>query len=219
MNQDECFAFAQAAGSRAVTTVGRIGYLRLTQYYRRGNHEHKLREPELLIAVGQEAEARHIPYGVEVPTSRRYRFTTVVGTRRRRARHDVVLFGPEEGDVLPRVRMELKEGSPGTRRNQGEATDVPAISKDFEKLLLEPSADGRCMFHILQAADRHTVPALLKKYRLAHCAALDRIMAYGRATVAPATPTWFSLAILTPRLREPGGFRPALWHLRLAAGP
>ena len=42
--------------------------------------------------------------------------------------------------------------------------DYPKITKDLHKLWAEPGRHGRCMFHICQAANAGTMPALVAKY-------------------------------------------------------
>ncbi len=217
MNQDAFHDFARAACARTLAKPGFIGRLRLTSPYRAEQGAFKIREPELCQALIQEAEALGYYYGLEVPTDLPYRFTPLDGEGKRRALHDFVLFGTGEADVLPRVRVELKEGSPSPRRDEaGQQVDVPALSKDLRKLLFEPSVDGRAVLHVLQASDEGTLPSLLGKYRLALQVALAEV-----AGQEPVTATWFSLVFFAVRRRGPrGGDRPALWHIpRVLAGP
>ena len=49
----------------------------------------------------------------------------------------------------------------------------PAITKDFQKLLLEQATDGKGILHILHAANAGTLEAVLQKYRAALTRALE----------------------------------------------
>jgi hypothetical protein len=190
-----------------------IGYLRLTQFYRESACEHKIREPEMRQALIQEAEARCFPYSVEMPTDQAYRFTPLPGDGRRRGLHDFALVPEDERQRRPLVRVEFKEGPLSARRDEaGRPTDVPALSKDLRKLLLEESTDGRAVLHVLQAANGKTLSALLQKYEVA--------LRTAQATLAREYPeeavnraTWFSVLFLIVRHRgRIGGNRPALWR-------
>ncbi|MCE9567186.1 MAG: hypothetical protein K8U57_34725 [Planctomycetes bacterium] len=149
-------------------------------------------------AFAQEAEQRRIVYGIEVPTRRKYRFTKEAGSTRRSALHDLVLF--DGLDSEPGILVELKEAQVAISTDDDEnITDAAAISKDFQKLFGEKAVHGKCLFHILQAADSGTVPALLTKYipaiRVAHTTAAEFD---GFDTTDH---TWFCFAILILRDR------------------
>jgi hypothetical protein len=208
MTQDEFHDFAKFAFRRAVSTLGHIGFLRLTQSYR---GKRKVREPELCQSLVQEAEHQQRFYGLEVPTDHPYSFS---GDRKRRALHDFALFEPEEGS-RPLVRIELKEGSPSRRKDDtGQIVDIPTLSKDLLKLLHEPSKEGRAVLHVVQAADAGTLPSLVQKYSLALQVALAELRGDVASLRDAIGTTWFSVMILAVRLRRARQeVRPALWHV------
>jgi hypothetical protein len=218
MTQAEFLMFARGACLRAVETPGFIGFLRLTKQYRQAAGECKIREPELCQAFIDEAKARGLYFGLEVPTDCTYRFTPVPGEGKRRALHDFVVFGLQRDEESPRVRIELKEGSPSMRRDHaGVVVDVPALAKDLQKLLREPSLDGRAVVHVLQAADENgTLPSLLAKYRVALRTAMNDVRRYVPAAYEQIAASWFSILILAVRRRgAQHGNRPGLWRLQL----
>ena len=165
-------------------------------------------------ALIQEAEARCLPYSLEQPTDERYRFTPVRGVRRRRGLHDFALMPADERQRRPLVRVEVKEGQPSARRDAaGRPMDVPALSKDLRKLLLEKAIDGRAVLHVLQAANRGTLSSLLRKYRVALHAAQTHLAREHPDAEAGTRATWFSVLFLIVRRRgRLGGNRPALWR-------
>src|SRR5579864_2139294 len=89
------------------------------------------------------------------------------GDRRRRALHDFAPVPEDERLRRPLVRVELKEGPLSAQRDEtGRPTDVPTLSKDLRKRLLEESTDGRAVLHRLQAAIGKTLSALRQKYEV-----------------------------------------------------
>ena len=177
MNYGDFGEIAKFATARCITTPGQISHLLLTQHGA-NSPDGRIREPEIRHAFAQECERRELYYGIEVPTSLKYRFTDEPGEGTVAARHDFVLFETARPNAIeapqPLVLMEFKADQPAARRGEGVVVDFPAITKDLKKLLQEPFAPGRCMFHVLYAADAGTLPALLEKYRLAwECARLE----------------------------------------------
>lgn len=200
MNTTTFLDFLRASAVRAADPAGAIGHLRLTQRARGGGDERKLREPEMRHAFALEAEAQGVVFGIEVPTERKYRFTKAAGSRRRSALHDLVLF--DGLDTRPGVLIELKEAQVAVATDdEHNVIDAAAISKDLHKLFAERPLHGKCLFHILQAADRATVPALLSKYVPAVRVARAAAEAFDGFDAA-ADRTWFCLAILVVRDRR-----------------
>jgi hypothetical protein len=198
VNQEAFEELVAVAASRAVgrLDVGLIGYLVLTQKHR---GTPRIREPEMRHALAQVAEARGLHYGIEVPTEKKYRFTSAPGGRLTRGRHDLVfLAGPSPG-AERRVLVELKEG----RLAEGSANK--AITKDFVKLLREPAVDGKSFLHILPVAS----PAALRDLRSAYGAAYREALGNVRVVYRDCEPAddekWFSLFVLVPRVPGAAG--------------
>lgn len=212
MNRDAFVAFARQAVARAVSTDGHMGQLVYTQ---KASNQPKLREPEMQFAFGYAAEAEGLPYGVEVPTDKLYRFTKEVGTDKRRGCLDFVILDAVNPEAERLVLVEFKEGQPGTITD-GRGAYCPAITKDLHKLLLEPSADGKCMLHMCHAANSGTVRAVLAKYDAALRRAVEDARADDDFSAATASRVvgWFEFLLLIGHQRgKVGEDRPCLYHL------
>jgi len=159
MNESDFLALVDRAVLRVTADIGRIGHLVCTQS--RSKNEPTIREPEMRTAFQQEAEASGVFYGIEVPTKHTYSFK---GKSRRKALIDLAfLTSPIETDRD--VIVEFKEGQPsGGLTGDSDELDYPTITKDVHKLWAEPARSGRCMFHICQAANAGTLPAVISKY-------------------------------------------------------
>lgn len=204
-----------AVAVRAVSTPGRIGRLALTQTY--ANFQPKIREPEMRHAMAQEAELRKdIAYGIEVPTREKFRFTSDPGEGRVSARHDFVVMQDPRHDA-PRLNLvELKEGQPAVTVVGG-GSDCRPTRKDFQKLILEVAEEGKSIVHILQAANRGSIPEVLGKYNIGLWQATRLSLEQAGLLLVRdplADPVWFTLFILVVRLRHEAK-RPFLYHQHL----
>jgi hypothetical protein len=173
MNQQEFAEFVKAASRRAINKngqFGQIGQLVLTQKALR--EEPEIREPEMRHALAQEAESQKLWYGIEVPTKEKYRFVDMPGERKVAARHDFVILEQARPDANRSILLELKRGQPAMEIRDRQ-WHCPAITKDFQKLLLEQATDGKGILHILHAANAGTLEAVLQKYRAALTRALE----------------------------------------------
>jgi hypothetical protein len=125
------------------------------------------------------------------------------------------LLADDRCDAARSNLIELKREQPELEVNEHGA-DCPKIRKDFEKLLLEVAADGKCMLHLCHAAHRGTIPALRKKYNAALAQALRRAQqtaAHLGLRNPTQDPCWFDLMILVIHQRGPaGGNRPILYR-------
>ena len=144
----ECFI---SASRRIVGNSEDRNYLKLSHEVEGGA---KVREPEARHVICQVLAKDRIYHGIEVPTIGLYRFS---GKGKRRALIDLTIF---EGQRRL-INIELKEGQPSKSDKK-----VNPIEKDVEKLLCE-DVIGTAFFHILQASDRGTMPAIIKKYESA----------------------------------------------------
>ena len=164
MTEDDFCGFVDQSVKRATDRIGRVGHLLCTQSA--NPRERKLREPEMRIAFQQEAEARNLFYGIEVPTTYPYRIS---GEGERCALIDFALLEDAldtDGRIVRNVLMELKEGQPyKVRADESSAFDCPTITKDMHRLWAEPARFGRCIFHICQAADSGTPRGVAQKVR------------------------------------------------------
>src|SRR3954451_22077927 len=97
MTSDDFHQLCRRASHRAVRQPGRIDNLKLSVNKRGESH---IREPEMVYDFSRELDVDGGTYGIEVPTGGRYRFVDQVGDRRMRARHDLVIFGEREPEVL-----------------------------------------------------------------------------------------------------------------------
>ncbi|HVC95913.1 MAG TPA: hypothetical protein VND64_19645 [Pirellulales bacterium] len=207
MNPNEFRDFVKAASRRAVLCPGRIGGLVLTQTAK--NREPRIREPEMRHALAQVAELMgDVYYGIEVPTRGTYRFVPVGGENKVSARHDFVVLQGASYDAVRLNLVELKKDQPG----------IPAISKDFQKLIRESAEHGKSMLHICHAANRRTVNSVLKKYNDALYAALTKARQYAtehKLQWPLDDASWFTLFIFVVRKRgRDGGNRPWLCEQR-----
>jgi hypothetical protein len=214
MTNDEFLSFARGAGLRAVKTYGRMGCL---IYSQEESGQLKVREPELRIAFGLEAQDEEILYGIEVPTHFKYRFTKEPGTDRRSGCMDFVVFDAPSPEVSHRdVLVEFKEGQPSWSKDK-EGEDCAAIKKDLHKRLVEPALSGKSMFHVRHAADRDTVPRILAKYEVALRRAAHDTLQQHQAGVGPEwfqEECWFEFLLLVEQRRgKVGGNRPHLYRL------
>ena len=127
----------------------RIGRLVLTQATKSKKPEPKIREPEMLHAMAQEAERRKtIFYGIEAPTKGSFRFTLAPGERRTTARHDFVVLNGRRRSSERMNLLELKKDQPDTI-GPDDNKDCPKVRKDFQELIVELAGDGKAMLHIL----------------------------------------------------------------------
>jgi hypothetical protein len=177
---------------------GRIGNLVLTQT--NDSDEPVIREPEMRQAfcLTLDKEDWELPYGIEVPTKRQYRFVDETGGVKTSARHDLVVLTETEEGFARDVLFESKREQPKLV-SRPDRIDCPAISKDYRKLLMEEGKSGKCMFHICHAANRGTLLAVLEKYN----AGFSRALAKSRADAATLginldqnEQCWFALYIL-----------------------
>jgi hypothetical protein len=196
-------AFVSAAAARALCGHGKIGRLVLTQTTK--NLEPRIREPEMRHALAQEAQSRpeDVFYGIEVPTRKKYRFTTAPGEQEVSARHDFVILSEARFDADRLNLLELKRDQPPLP-GVGDDIDCPAIRKDIIKLILEKAGHGKSMLHICHAADCGTIPGVLRRYN----AALRQALRISRQIFAPRglpdpfqDPAWFTLFVLVARVR------------------
>ena len=205
----EFLEFARGSALRATSSPGRVGHLVLTQTT--ATSERKLREPELRHALAQEAEARSLLYGVEVPTFHTYRFVKAPGDKQRAARTDFALLQAGMPDYSSAVLVELKEGQPG--RGTTDMLDCPAIRKDFEKLLREPATFGKAIIHICHAWDGGTIPGVLEKYNMALREAVLRVPTKSDPEPWTKDKCWFELLVLVLHRRgKDGSSMPCLQH-------
>ncbi len=213
MNQDKFREFVVAASKQAINPVGKIGHLVLTQTVPTGEPE--IREPEMRHALAQEAERRLLTYGIEVPTDLKYRFVDATGERKVAARHDFVILEQANAGWNRSILLELKRDQPAMEIREGQLC-CPAISKDFQKLLLEQATNGKGLLHILHAADAGTLDALLQKYRVALTGALGASRKALELLKTRPQSCWFTLFILVVRCRgQQGQNRPFLYSLTL----
>jgi hypothetical protein len=200
MTEAEFIEYARAAALRATSNIGQIGHLVCTQA--KNPKEPILREPEMRTAFQQEAEAREMFYGIEVPTKYPYRFVDTEGQSRRRALVDFALLNSGEAKSDRNVLVEFKQGQPNRVLSKvDDSFDYPKITKDIHKLWAEPVRHGSCMFHICQAADRGTLAATEAKYN----AVTQNAMNLASATISgnlevlrddTTSERWFLLLIL-----------------------
>jgi hypothetical protein len=198
MDQATFHELCHQASQLAVIAEGRISNLVLTQA--NDGDEPTIREPEMRHAfcLTLESDRWRLPYGIEVPTKRRYRFVDETGENKTTARHDLVLLADVEGALKRDVLFESKREQPSLVARPG-GIDCPAISKDYRKLLMEEGESGKCMFHICHAADRGTLPAVLEKYNAgftnAHARSLTDAATLG-VDLSHNERCWFALYIL-----------------------
>lgn len=198
MDQATFHELCHQASHLAVAVEGRIGDLVLMQA--NDGDEPIIREPEMRHAfcLTLEGERWRLPYGIEVPTKRQYRFVDETGENKTSARHDLVLLTETAEGFKRDVLFESKREQPSlVARPDG--IDCPAISKDYRKLLMEEGQSGKCMFHICHAANRGTLPAVLEKYNAGLTRARTRSLADATALGADLSHNercWFALYIL-----------------------
>ena len=149
-------------------------------------------------AFAQVAERRGLAYGIEVPTTKTYRFKEEEGAKRVHARHDLVFLARTHPAAERQVLVELKEGQPAR------GFEYKAVRKDFVKLLREPAA-GKSFVHVVPAADSGTVPTLISKYSAAYMKALTEVADTFGDCKPEEDSAWFSLFVLVARERGTAG--------------
>ena len=136
-----------------------------------------VREPEASHVLALTLQERSLPFGLEVPTTERYAFTT---TRPDSANIDLAISPFEM-----QVNIELKTGQPGVSR----------IEKDFRKMISE-DARGCAFYHILENANSRTLASLIPKYGESFR------LAFERTEMGVRRPKWFVHYLLIRRKRE-----------------
>ena len=163
MTAEEFLVFVRKTAHRATEHDGRVGNLVCTRTAQTVSRaEPKLREPELRVAMQQEAETCGQFYGIEVPTRYTYRFTGI-GEIGRRALTDFALLESSNPTAHRTVLVEFKAGQQRATDREG-IDDYRKITKDLHKLLAEPAMYGCCMLHVCHAADDSTIEALKTTY-------------------------------------------------------
>lgn len=146
----------------------------------------RLSEPEVRHVMAKILEERKIYYAIEKATEKKHRITGE--TMERSALTDLVIYGKDRRAGAS-IWVEFKRGQP----------EIGKITKDFIKMIREPSIKGACFFHILPKIN----PKKNKSNERAKKAIIEKYSdAYGSVDKDKCEKKWFVLFILDGNSRQ-----------------